>query len=84
MGSVSSVKKAAMALFLACLLLILVTSGYWKHHPDPYSKCEALTSAVPVYPAKHSAAVFFAGKGTTSSKQIIDALAKDGIEATNF
>ena len=39
---------------------------------------------VAVYPAQHSAAVLFAGKGTTSSKQLIDALAKDGIEATNF
>ena len=39
---------------------------------------------VAVYPAQHSAAVLFAGKGTTSSKQIIDALAKEGIEATNL
>ena len=52
-----SVKKAAMAIFLACLLLIAVTSGYWTHHPDPYSKCEALISAVPVYPARHLTAL---------------------------
>lgn len=39
---------------------------------------------VTVYPAQHSAAVLFAGKGTVSSRQMIDALAKEGIEATNF
>jgi copper chaperone CopZ len=39
---------------------------------------------VAVYPAQHSAAVLFVGKGTMSSRQMIDALAKEGIEATNF
>lgn len=39
---------------------------------------------VAVYPAQHSAAVLFAGKGTISSKQIIELLGKEGIEATNF
>jgi copper chaperone CopZ len=39
---------------------------------------------VAVYPAQHSAAVLFTGKGTTSSKQIIETLAKEGVEATTF
>jgi len=39
---------------------------------------------VAVYPAQHSAAVLFAGKGTMSSRQMIEQLGKEGIEATNF
>jgi len=39
---------------------------------------------VAVYPQQKSIAVLFAGKGTTSSRTAIDALAKEGIEATNF
>jgi len=38
---------------------------------------------VAVYPAQHSVGVLFAGKGTVSSQQLIDALAKEGIEASN-
>lgn len=53
MRSVSSVKKAAIATFFACLLLIAITSGYWTHRPDPYSKCESLSTGVPLYPAKN-------------------------------
>jgi hypothetical protein len=37
-----------------------------------------------VYPAQHATSVLFAGQGTVSSQQIIDALAKEGIEATIF
>lgn len=50
---------------------------------DALGKIDGIKT-VAVYPAQHSAAVLFAGKGTTSSKQIIDALAKEGIEATNL
>lgn len=39
---------------------------------------------VAIYPAQHSAAVLFAGKGTMSSRQMIELLGKEGIEATNF
>jgi hypothetical protein len=50
---------------------------------DALGKIEGIKT-VAVYPQQHSAAVLFAGKGTASSKQLLDALAKDGIEATNF
>jgi len=39
---------------------------------------------VAVYPMQHSAAVLFGGKGTVTSQQVLDALAKEGIEASNF
>jgi copper chaperone CopZ len=39
---------------------------------------------VAIYPAQHSAAVLFAGSGTVSSRQLIELLGKEGIEATNF
>lgn len=39
---------------------------------------------VAVYPAQHSIAVLFSGKGSASSKQMIELLGKEGIEATNF
>ena len=39
---------------------------------------------VAVYPAQHSAAVLFAGVGSMSSQQLIERLAKEGIEAANF
>jgi copper chaperone CopZ len=38
---------------------------------------------VGVYPEKHSVGVLFAGKGSISSQQLIDALSKEGIEASN-
>lgn len=50
---------------------------------DLLSKVDGIKT-VAVYPAQHSAAVLFAGKGSTSSKQIVEALAKEGIEATNL
>jgi mercuric ion binding protein len=50
---------------------------------DVLGKLEGVKS-VAVYPAQHSSAILFAGKGTVSSQQVIDALAKEGIEATNF
>jgi copper chaperone CopZ len=50
---------------------------------DLLGKVDGVKS-VAAYPAQHSAAILFAGKGTMSSKQVIDALAKEGIEATNF
>lgn len=39
---------------------------------------------VAVYPARHSVGVQFAGIGKMSSQQLIDALAKEGIEASNY
>jgi len=47
------------------------------------SKVEGVKT-VAVYPAQHSAAVLFAGKGTLSSRQLTELLVKQGIEATNF
>lgn len=47
------------------------------------SKVEGVKT-VAVYPAQHSAAVLFAGNGWLSSQQLIDALSKEGIEATNY
>jgi len=53
MSCVSTVKRAAIGTFFACLLLITVTSGYWTHRPDPHSKCDAQLGSVPLYPAQH-------------------------------
>ena len=39
---------------------------------------------VAVYPAQHSVGVLFAGSGPASSQQLIDVLAKEGIEASNY
>ena len=39
---------------------------------------------VSVYPAQHSVGVLFAGSGPASSQQLIDVLAKEGIEASNY
>jgi copper chaperone CopZ len=50
---------------------------------DLLGKVDGVKS-VAVYPAQHSAAVLFAGKGTVSSQQVIETLSKEGIEATNF
>ncbi len=50
---------------------------------DSLGKVAGIKS-VAVYPAQHSAAVLFAGQGTMTSQQVIDALAKEGIEATNY
>src|SRR5262245_1418704 len=50
---------------------------------DALSKVEGVKT-VTVYPAQHSVGVLFAGKGGASSQQLIDALTKEGIEATNF
>jgi copper chaperone CopZ len=47
------------------------------------SKLEGVKS-VAVYPKQHSAAVLFTGKGSLSSQQMIEALAKEGLEASNF
>jgi copper chaperone CopZ len=40
--------------------------------------------SVAVYPQQRSAAVLFAGKGTLSSQQVIEALGQEGFEASNF
>jgi copper chaperone CopZ len=54
-----------------------------KKVKDALGTVEGIKS-VAVYPAQHSASVLFSGKGTTSSQQVIAALAKEGIEATLF
>ena len=50
---------------------------------DVLSKVEGVKT-VAVYPAQHSVGVLFTGKGIASSQQMIDALAKEGIEASNL
>lgn len=50
---------------------------------DVLSKMDGVKT-VTVYPAQRSAAVLFAGKGTMSSRQMIELLGKERIEATNF
>ena len=50
---------------------------------DVLSKVEGVSKVV-VYPSAHSAVVQFAGKGTLTSRKLTEALAKEGIEATNF
>jgi len=50
---------------------------------EALGKVEGVKS-VAVYPAQHSAAILFAGKGAASSQQVIETLSKEGIEATNF
>jgi periplasmic mercuric ion binding protein len=50
---------------------------------DMVSKIEGVKT-VAVYPAQRSLGVLFVGKGATSSQQVIEALAKEGIEASNY
>src|SRR5438105_4155827 len=50
---------------------------------DTLSKVDGVKS-VAVYPAQHKVGVLFAGKGTASSQQLIDALAKEGIAASTY
>src|SRR5438093_12167406 len=57
------------------------TSG--QKSKETLSKIDGVKS-VAVYPAQHSIGVLFAGKGTASSQQLIEALAKEGIEANNY
>jgi hypothetical protein len=39
---------------------------------------------VAVYPAQHSVGVLFTGNGKVSCRELLDALSKEGIEATNY
>jgi copper chaperone CopZ len=50
---------------------------------DALSKVEGVKS-VAIYSAQHSAGVQFAGKGSLTSRQLVEALAKEGIEASSF
>lgn len=50
---------------------------------DALTKVEGVKT-VALYPAQHKVGVLFAGQGTASSQQLIDALAKDGIQASNY
>src|SRR5213080_3463969 len=50
---------------------------------DALSKIDGVKT-VSVYPAQHSVGVLFAGKGSASSQQLLDALSKEGIEASNY
>src|SRR6476620_7071765 len=47
------------------------------------SKVDGVKS-VAVYPAQQSAGVLLAGSGTLTSKQLIEALGKEGIDASSF
>ena len=57
------------------------TSG--QKAKEALSKVDGVKS-VAVYPAQHKLGVLFAGNGTASSQQLIDALAKEGITASNY
>jgi len=50
---------------------------------EALSKVEGIKT-VAVYPAQHSVGVQFVGNGILSSQQVIEALAKEGIEASNY
>jgi copper chaperone CopZ len=50
---------------------------------DTLSKVEGVKQ-VAIYPAQQSAGVLLAGGGNLSTKQLIEALAKQGIEASSF
>jgi hypothetical protein len=50
---------------------------------EALSKVDGVRS-VAVYPAQQSAGVLIAGNGTLTSKQLIEALSKDGIEASSY
>lgn len=54
-----------------------------KKVKEALAKIEGVKS-VAVYPKQHSAAVLFAGNGSLSSAKIIEALAAEEIEASNF
>ena len=49
---------------------------------DALAKTEGI-SQVAVYPAQHSVGIQFSGKGKMTSQEVIDLLAKAGIEASN-
>ncbi len=71
------------AAWLALKVPSITDDASGKKVKDALGKVEGVKS-VAVYPAQHAAAILFAGKGATSSRQVIDALAKEGIEATNL
>jgi copper chaperone CopZ len=50
---------------------------------DVLSKVEGVKT-VAIYPAQQSAGVLFAGTGTLTSRHLIEALGKEGFEATSF
>jgi copper chaperone CopZ len=57
------------------------TSG--QKAKEALSKVDGVKS-VATYPAQHRLGVLFSGKGTVSSQQLIDALAKEGNSASNY
>lgn len=71
------------AAWLALSVPSLTDDASGQKLKDVVGKIEGVKS-VAVYPAQHSASVLFSGKGSTSSQQIIDMLAKEGINATLF
>ena len=68
--------------WLALKVPSIIDEASGQKAKDALSKIEGVKT-VAVYPAQHSVGVLFAGKGTASSQQLIDALAKEGIEASN-
>jgi copper chaperone CopZ len=69
--------------WLALKVPSIMDDASGKKVKELLAKVEGVKS-VAIYPAQHSAAVTFAGTGSTSSQQLIDALSKEGIEATNY
>jgi copper chaperone CopZ len=69
--------------WLALKVPIITDDASGAKVKEALSKIEGVKS-VAVYPKQHSAAVLFGGKGSLSSNQMIEALAKENIEASNF
>ena len=71
------------AAWLAIKVPSLTDNASGQKVKDALGKIEGVRSAA-VYPDRKSAAGLFTGSGTLTSQQIVDALAKEGIEATNL
>jgi mercuric ion binding protein len=68
--------------WLALKVPSIVDQASGQKAKEVLTKVEGIRT-VAVYPQQHSVGVQFAGKGNVSSQQLIDALAKEGIEASN-
>jgi copper chaperone CopZ len=68
--------------WLALRVPSIVDAASGQKAKEILAKVEGVKT-VAVYPAQHSLGVQFAGNGSLSSQQLIDALAKEGIEASN-
>ena len=68
--------------WLALKVPSIVDEASGQKAKEALSKVEGVRT-VAVYPVLHSVGVLFASNGNVSSQQLIDALAKEGIEASN-